>query len=235
MSIYHLHIPRTSGIYIKNNVLPHLLSGGVEHFVSNRTEIKVDKLKKSKFVGGHFGLMPLDYMDNPSVFCLLRDPVERFISNFKYILKMTNSIIDPYEEFDIWLNGEQSTVQSNVQSKFLTGKMNLSKFNQRPTIFMNSLRNNWFIEDYALDIKVIKNNINFFNCYTMDNHNQFKKDLNEELYKQFNFITFKRDYKSNESPKLNINITKKQIDKIKELNYLDIEVYEYVRKIEKRH
>jgi hypothetical protein len=62
VSIYHLHIPRTSGIYIKNNVIPHLISNGVEHFISNRSRIDVEKIKQSKFVGGHFGLMPLDYI-----------------------------------------------------------------------------------------------------------------------------------------------------------------------------
>lgn len=235
MSIYHLHIPRTSGIYVKNNVLPHLISGGVEHFISNRTEIKVDKIKSSKFVGGHFGLMPLDYMDNPDVFCLLRDPVERFISNFKYIASMTFNIKDANEELENWLYGEQADIQSNVQSKFLTGKMNLSKFNQSPTIFINSSKNNWFIEDYNLDLNVIEDNLNKFNFYTMENYNMFKKDLNYKLTKNFNFTTFKNNDKANSSLDINIKFNKKHIDKIKELNYLDIEVYNYVREIEKRY
>ena len=130
MSIYHLHIPRTSGIYVKQNVLPHLITNKVEHFVSNRTSIDKNKIKNSEFVGGHFGLMPLNYMQYPETFCIVRHPVERFISYFKYtsgFMKDKNQI---YEKLENWLYGDQSKIQSNQQSKFLTGSINIEKFNE---------------------------------------------------------------------------------------------------------
>ena len=130
MSIYHLHIPRTSGIYVKQNVLPHLITNKVEHFVSNRTSIDKNKIKNSEFVGGHFGLMPLNYMQYPETFCIVRHPVERFISYFKYTTAGQIRLgIDYQEKLYDWLYGSQSEIQSNSQSKFLTGKMNIEKFN----------------------------------------------------------------------------------------------------------
>ena len=71
MSIYHLHIPRTSGIYVKNNIIPHLITNNIKHFVSNRTIIDKNKISESYFVGGHFGLMPLNYMTTQKFFALL--------------------------------------------------------------------------------------------------------------------------------------------------------------------
>lgn len=235
MSIYHLHIPRTSGIYIKNNVLPHLISGGVEHFISNRTVIDPEKIKSSKFVGGHFGLMPLQYMDNPTVFCMLRDPVERYISYFKY----TTTYIKDHEEavdkkINDWLYGQQAEVQANMQSKFLTGSMNITKFNYGVTMYQNAVSNGWFIEDYSLDIDKIKENIDKFNCYTLDNNEAFKNDLNLELEKEFGFNTFKYDDKANESRDIGVVFTEDQIQRIKELNSIDMEIYNYVQETQKR-
>jgi len=139
VSIYHLHIPRTSGIYIKNNVIPHLISNGVEHFISNRSRIDVEKIKQSKFVGGHFGLMPLDYMENPEIFTIVRDPVERFISYFKYTTGPKRAGKEAEEKLDRWLYGEECEMQSNLQSKFLTGKLNIEKFNQDILQFQNTV------------------------------------------------------------------------------------------------
>lgn len=235
MSIYHLHVPRTSGTYIKNNVLPHLITGGVEHFASNRSYIDTNLIKNSKFVIGHFGLMPLDYMNDPEVFCILRDPVERFISDFKYMVNITDRRGSVEEKLNHLLYENQSEMQSNVQSKFLSGKTNIAKFNIEPARYVHSARNTWFIEDYSKDINTIKRNIDRFNCYTMDNHEAFKIDFNNSLNKNFGFKTFKHSDKTNESKDVGISLTKEQIDRIYELNSLDMEVYEYVQKTQKRY
>lgn len=234
MSIYHLHIPRTAGIYLNNNVLPHLISGGVEHFTSNRSYIDEEKIKGSKYVAGHFGLTPIELMDSPTVFTVLRDPVERFLSYFNYTTGLIKTKAEAYQKLDYWLYGEQSTTQSNLQSKFLTGYMNFDKFNEGINMFQKAVYEGWYIENYSLDINTIKANIDSFNCYTLDNHEKFKKDYNSELEKQFGFTTFKHADKANSSQDLGIQITKSQMEKIREINFVDMEAYEYVQATQKR-
>lgn len=234
MSIYYLHIPRTAGIYLNNNVLPHLISGGVEHFASNRSHIDSEKIKKSEYVAGHFGLTPIELMESPKVFTTLRDPVERFISYFNYTTGLIKTKAEVYQKLDYWLYGEQATIQSNMQSKFLTGYMNFDKFNQGINMFQKAVYEGWYIENYSLDIETIKANIDTFNCYTLDNHDKFKQDYNSALQEHFGFTTFKHSDKANRSHDLGIEITKSQMEKIRELNSVDMEAYEYVQATQKR-
>lgn len=235
MSIYHLHIPRTSGIYIKNNVIPHLISNGVEHFISNRTKIDIEKIKSSKFVGGHFGLMPLQYMDNPEIFTIIRNPVERFISYFKYTTGPKRAGTEAEEKLERWLYGDQSKIQSNLQSKFLTGSMNVEKFNKNVPIFQHAVDNEWYLENYKLNFNDIVNNLNKMKCYTLEEIDIFKLELNNSLKKEFEFSTFKHSDKANSSYDVGIKFTKSQINRIEEMNSLDMEVYEYVQKIKKEY
>ena len=235
MSIYHLHIPRTSGVYVKYNVLPNLIINKIPHFISNRTTIDPEKISNSKFVGGHFGLMPLRYMENPKVFCIVRNPVERFISYFNYTTGLIRAGQEAENKLEEWLYGDQSDIQSNSQSKFLTGSMNIDKFNAGINLFQRSVNNNWFIEDYTLDLNKIYENIDKFYCYTLDHHGLFLDDMNKALQDQFNFTTFKNLDKANTSPDTGVVFTKKHIDRIIELNSIDMEVYEYVKNIKKRY
>ena len=235
MSIYHLHIPRTSGIYIKNNVLPHLITGGVPHFISNRTHIDPDKISNSKFVGGHFGLMPLDYMNSPEVFTIIRNPIDRFISYFKYTTGRIRMGEEAEEKKYQWLYGESSEVQANSQSKFLTGKINIDKFNNGINYLQENVKNHWFIENYSLNLDDILKNIDKFYCYSLDNQNIFLEDFNKALFKNFGFNTFKHQDKANCSPEIGVIFSKQDINRIIELNELDMQVYEYVQKSKKRY
>lgn len=234
MSIYHLHIPRTSGSYVRNNIVPSLITNSIQHFASNRTEIDIKHIQDSKFVSGHFGRMPLKYMDSPKVFCIIRDPVERFISYFKYTTGYITSKEAAENNLNIWLYGEQSKRQSNLQSKFLTGEIDVSEFNKNIGNFDAFIDNEWHLKNYSLDIDKIKESINGMNVYTMENHDQFIFDINNELEKQFGFKSFKYNDKSNCSPDVKVNISEDHLKRIRELNLIDYEVYDYVRSIEKK-
>lgn len=234
MSIYHLHIPRTSGVYIRNNVIPELISKKITHFASNRTEIDAKHIAKSKFVIGHFGKMPLKYMDSPKVFCLLRDPIDRYISYFKYTTGYITSEKDAKNNLEHWLYGPQSETQSNLQSKFLTGSTNIEEFNKHLGNFDAYIDNAWHLEECNLNIENIKNFIKEINIYTLENYDVFKKDFSKEVYDQFAIKPFKYSDKVNESPKIKVDIDKAHLKRIRELNELDYEVYDYVKSIKKR-
>jgi hypothetical protein len=235
MSIYHLHIPRTAGIYINNNVLPHLISNGIPHFASNRSFIEEEKIKNAQYVGGHFGIMPIELMDSPDVFSIVRNPVDRFVSYFKYTTGLIRTKSQAYQKLDSWLYGDQLATQSNLQSKFLTGGMDISKFNPGVTEFQKAVNNGWFIENYSLDINTIKNHIDKYNVYTIQDYDIFKEDFNKALNSHFGFTTFKHKDKANESDDIGIQFTKSQINRIEELNSIDMEMYDYVQTIKKRY
>lgn len=234
MSIYLLHIPRTSGIYVNYNVQPYLKSGRVEHYMSNRSLIDLEQIKKSKYVSGHFGTMPIEYMDNPTVFSIIRNPIEHFISYFKYTAGLIRTKNQINERLEDWLYGNQSVVQSNLQSKFLTGKTNVEKYNNELGGLQSQVNNAWFLEDYSLDVDKIKENINKFKCYTLENHSSFKNDFNVELKHQLGFTTFKYSEPVNRSHDIDIKFGKKEINRIEELTQVDMEIYKYVQEIEKR-
>ena len=234
MSIYHLHIPRTSGVYIRNNMVPDLIAKDIPHFASNRTRIDTEHIKKSKFVIGHFGRMPLKYMDSPKVFCLLRDPVERYVSYFKYNTGYITSKESAENNLEQWLYREQSEIQGNLQSKFLTGSTDINLFNSYIGVSSESYIDNiWHLQDYSLDIDKIKESIADINVYTMENYDKFKFDFSEEVKKQFGLNAFKYFDKSNQSPSIKAEINESHLKRIKELNEVDCEIYEYVRKTEK--
>lgn len=235
MGVYHLHIPRTAGVYIRNFVVPNLISNRVPHFASNRTDIDYDVIRNSKYVSGHFGLMPLKYMDSPDVFSIMRDPVERFISYFKYTTGINRTYKENMEKLDDWLYGGQADIQANIQSKFLTGSMNVEMFNLHHREHHASVKNGWFIENYSLDTKDIFNNIDKFYIYTLDNHDAFKEDFNKCLDKNFGFKVFKHNDKANTSHEIKVDFTKDRVSKILELNSIDMEVYEHVKSIKKRY
>jgi hypothetical protein len=221
-------------VYIKNNIVPDLISKKIPHFASNRTKIDIETISKSKLVIGHFGRMPLKYMDSPKVFCLLRDPVERYVSYFKYTTGYITNQKSAEENLEQWLYGEQSLVQGNLQSKFLTGSTNIEDFNKYIGYIDHYVNNLWHLEDYSLDIEKIKESMENINVYTMDNYDKFKFDFSQEIKKQFGFDAFKYTDRSNESPAVKVNINESHLKRIKELNQIDYEVYEYVQKTQKR-
>lgn len=233
MSIYFLHIPRTAGTYLTHNVRPHLISGGVEHFTSNRSEIDIEKIKRCEYVSGHFGLMPYKLMNNPMVFSVVRNPVDLFISYFRYTTGFIRTKKQIEDKKESWLYGNQSLNQSNLQSKFLTGTTNIDRFNAEHGQ-QTSVNNIWFLEDYSINPNDVKLNINKFNVYSFENRDKFIMDFNNVLNQTFGFTSFKYNDKINTSHELGINFSKEEIKRIEELNSVDMEIYDYVRTFEKR-
>jgi hypothetical protein len=126
-------------------------------------------------------------------------------------------------------------MQSNLQSKFLTGKLNIEKFNQDILQFQNTVSSGWYLEGYKLDIKNVISSLEKMKAYTLEELDLFKIDLNKSLLKQFGFSTFKHSDKANSSYDIGIKFDKRHINRIEEINLLDMEVYEYVQKIKKEY
>ena len=186
-------------------------------------------------VGGHFGTMPIQYMDNPDIFTVIRHPLDRFISYFNYTTGLVRMGEEAEKKLDDWLYGDQSKIQSNSQSKFLTGGTNIAKFNEGHKYIQHAVNNNWYLEGWSVDLDTVLLNVDKYYAYSMDNHDIFLEDLNKALNKYFGFTTFKHRDKSNLSPNIGIQLNKAQINRVLELNQVDLGVYEYVQKSKKRY
>jgi hypothetical protein len=230
-SVYHLHIPRTAGIFLKKHLVEEFeIKQNKNVFANHRKPLDDNYLKSCYFVAGHFGKYPIDKMNNPLVFSVLRDPVERFISYYKYTRHLFPQFKDN-ELLDYWLYDERlSSLHSNTQFKFLTGSIDVEKYNKY-LVDQRTVEENWFIKNYSSSvddaISFIDNNI----ILTLDNPELMTKSL-ENILK---ISPFPNLYKFNTSDKSDFGITKSQYDRIVELNQLDLEIYEYARKTQKKY
>jgi hypothetical protein len=203
-SIYHLHIPRTGGVFIRNQLLEKYKE--LECFATHYEKLEQSNINKYFYVAGHFGTYPIQYMNNPVVFTVLRNPVDRFLSYYKYTKPFfkTNMLNE-------WLyNEDLSAIHSNTQIKFLTNKIDIDKYNNN-LVNDITINNNWFIGQ-DLDLQKAKSFV--------DNNIVF---VMEEIDDVFGISNGVRVNKSGKQP----IITPEQYDRIVELNSLDIELYDY--------
>jgi hypothetical protein len=84
-SINHIHIPRCSGIYIKTHIVNDLKIRKIPYFATNHGEVFPKTFVDKRFISGHFGLTALKYRDDLINIGLVRNPLDRFISNFIYL------------------------------------------------------------------------------------------------------------------------------------------------------
>lgn len=223
-TINHIHIPRCSGIYIKSHIVNDLKSKKIPYFATNHGEIYPDTFNNKRFISGHFGLTPLKYRDDLINICLVRDPIDRFISNFVYMHKgFKGAHLDA--QLEKWLENEK---QFNLQAKSLSKNLNENLYNSLNHGF-DRAKNGWCLEEGKIDMNAVKNFIDNIELIdTIDNHNKFIDNLNKLLFKTFGFYSFSNRNSINENFKI-LPVSKHIRKKIEELNNLDMEVYDYVK------
>jgi len=206
-NIYHLHIPRTAGVFLRNSILKEIKSDSC--FVGHGSILNLNNINSYNFISGHFGTSPI--INNQFVFSIIRNPVDRFISYYSYTKKILK------EDFlDRWLFDEEyyRTFQ-NTQIKFLTNGIDVDRYNLN-LVNSETIKNNWFIgQNDNLDdaIKFVDSNfiLTIENVDVLLNHLQINKFYD----------------KMNESNQ--IELPEKYNKRILYLNEKDMELYQYVR------
>jgi acid phosphatase class B len=118
---------------------------------------------------------------------------------------------------DAWLYDDKlSKIHSNTQVKFITNKIDLTQYNKN-LVTQETINNNWFIGQ--------EENINKAKDFIDKNVILFTDNLD----KDFNIENAIHINKSGKKPE----VTKKQYDRIVELNSLDIELYGYASRTKK--
>jgi hypothetical protein len=135
-TLYMLHIPKTGGLAVRTiaqilrskNILshPHAPNG-------------IDDYSKFVYIHGHFGIKPLvDYPEIESA-CLVREPLDRVVSNFIWLL-MNNELQEQepysnltsiYEKMRYYLLEDEKYSKNNVITRFLSSQMDDDSFRIR--------------------------------------------------------------------------------------------------------
>jgi hypothetical protein len=223
-TINHIHIPRCSGIYIKTHIINDLKVKKIPYFASNHREIFPDTFNDKKFISGHFGLTALKYRNDLINVGLVRDPVDRFLSNFIYLhTSFKGAHLEA--QLEKWI---ENPLQHNLQAKSLSKSLDESLYN---SLDHGSSRayNGWCFEQGTINIQETKDFIDSMALIdTVDNHSSFVAKLNDLCYQTYGFYSFSNKNAINENYQ-NISISDIIKSRIQELNSLDMEIYDYVK------
>jgi len=223
-SINHIHIPRCSGIYIRDHIIPGLKSRDIPYFALNHTKISPQSFENKAFISGHFGLTPLKYRKDLINVCLVRDPVDRFVSNFIYLNRSYKGVhLD--SRLEEWM---QDKKQHNLQAKSLSKNINEQVYNSLNHETERALQG-WCLETGEINIADVKTFIDSIELIeTLENHKVFLSKMNDLIYNSYGFNTFSNKNLINNNFRV-LPINKLLRSRIEDLNSLDMDVYEYVR------
>lgn len=228
-AIYHLHIPRTSGIFIKNVLLDYSQKTNKTVLSGHNIEININDFKNKDYIIGHYGLTPVPH--SLKTFAILRDPVERSFSYMKYIWKWFYNDKKIEDVFNFFLTDTKfKELLSNQQSKFLTQTTNLDEYNKNIYDMNKHVLSGWSLinkeitKDSVLE-SIKKNNIEIL---FFEDNDLYKKVFN--IFELDNVSDLDFSKKINESPIIDLEFYKECYNEIYSLNNIDIEVYNFLRK-----
>ena len=232
MILYHNHIPRTAGTFMQAPLSGLLTSRGVKHSIIYQADNIDDKqIINSEYIFGHIGKYPEILIPNILSYGFVRDPIDRFISTFNFFSKNIFNVTPTRDLLDLWLYDEVlSTSHSNLQSKFITGYSNKELWNLSNR--QERVKNGWFISDYSLNIDNIINEIEKSNFASIENYHLVLDWLSDIIYNKYSFMLYSRRYKVNDSEPLTFHIDKTAMNRIKELNEIDLCMYDYIKSTE---
>jgi len=248
--IYHLHIPKTGGIYIVNNLR---MSGffdirnlsmyqGTEK--ANFDYLDYETMRLSNYIHGHFGSEPFDVIKDLSSYTTLRDPVTRVISHFSMIhfpIKTSNIM----KVFNEWVHNDDIDyiVKSNLQARFLSNPLSKEyinkNYNSRFSTNIEEDRHYWrsgfAIDNNELTYEISKHNLNKISVVgKMENMDKFMDNLylfiNEKFKINLKYNKVPEPVKHKRFSKLSNyiqkNIKSDEVQKITDLNTIDMNLWE---------
>jgi hypothetical protein len=237
-SIYHNHVPRTSGTDILYELQRAVRDshGAATLYVPGVLEFFYDKQKTESFdiITGHFASNPIRELDNVTIFSLVRNPFDQYISTAAYRF-LTDNVEMTSHDLDRFIGGEFDTFGAfqgfsgcdNPQSKFLAAKL--------VHMYDESGNDMYSFVDEPRCLSDVRQFID--NCIvgTLENRNLVIERLNAVLLKKFGVKINTNTNRTNTTVPLKFTISASQKKKIAEKLELDEQVYEYVRAIEKKH
>lgn len=262
--LYFLHIPRTSGTDIQQQMLSGLNGHeaseeirwlGGDDFIDNGiisifhepvavcsglTDIE------TILISGHLATNPIVEFPFVNSFSIIRNPVARLEGVANYLINTEYGWIDSDEEFEefffsndlIWYGNSYPgfNCEPNIQSKYLTGLVVASRLDDPPPWRPRQMAFN--IVGAAQDIRdvidVIKTNK--INISSIENRQELLQLMQDSFFSKFNVDISKNKALPNKiKVKNRFKFSKQREIEIIEENELDFKLYNLVREHERRN
>lgn len=248
MTIFHNHIPRTSGgvinHYIKNDERIN------KYIIEPTDQIDVEEFKGKQYIAGHIGQLPQKYIDDVLSFSFVRNPKDQWLSWFWLMYRQGLTVVDskivgslygtPQSYMEKFLYDEEYYPgTSNIQSKFLLGHIDVDLWNKLEEP-IDKMKANWCLKDYNLDQSEIDNAVDINFIETVEGRDKMIDFLNtvfKKKYKINNAISH-YEWSGHNTPKpnpLDFAIPDSWINRINELNNVDLYLYNKVGANKKKY
>jgi hypothetical protein len=191
--LYMWHIPKTGGLSISVIGIVLRAKNELSVFPTHNPELKFDPLFNYSYIQGHYGTLPVENNADLETAILLRDPLDRSISNFIWLyMEDVLTKIEPYKSMSSMIEklkyylfqDETFLMHRNMQTRFLSNKVaeetvnflyggdratSISDDTSYPNMYIH-----WFLQDENTSINTAKLQIDKATILGVtDNHNLF--------------------------------------------------------------
>jgi hypothetical protein len=256
--LYFLHIPKTAGQFITESIRIALEKNNIEdYFIYNGAFVSEEKLKTCVYIGSHFGTYPIDIIPEIDTVTVLRDPVERSVSQFNFLYEQRYK--DLYKEIDGYLarlrfylfEDENVIGMRNYQARFLCNAVDSRRFQSEENFksvleesiapFALGFPNTWFVGNELTSLNLAKSKLDkMLIVGTSDNLDPVLEKINTWFLDNYNVKIEYFQYKFNSSSITENGVeyttedcvamlTEEEKNIIKQLNSIDQELYEYAK------
>jgi hypothetical protein len=238
--IYFCHIPKTSGSSIVSTIYENLFNilKIADHRVAplNTSEKELKNFlfncKEYDIISGHYAATPYDYCPDLTTFSVIREPIERIISCFRFQGNPMSWHGAFPEVFYDYLKNKNSSFKNsigfngmpNMQCANLTQKLKWNNYEEYP-VYLESP--NCSFDEILNIIKKQKITLS-----TFENRDYLFESLNNVLSQlSGKNISLDKEKKVNINPlKFENNyLTEDIVSEVKALNALDYQLYNYVK------
>jgi hypothetical protein len=256
--LYFLHIPKTAGQFITEAIRVALENNNIkDYFIYNGAFVSEEKLKTCVYIGSHFGTYPIDIIPEIDTVTVLRDPVERSVSQFNFLYEQRYK--DLYKEIDGYIarlrfylfEDENVTGMRNYQARFLCNAADSRRFKSEENFklvleesiapFGLGFPNTWFVGNELTSLNLAKSKLDNMSIVgTSDNLDPVLEKIKvwflenydveiEYLQDRINSSSITEDGVEYTTEDCVGMLTEEEKNTLKQLNSIDQELYEYAK------